>query len=157
MKIGVVSDSHGDVYAVRRALKLIDDADIVIHLGDYCRDAERVSRELNRDIIYVKGNCDFTPGVDCDKMIAPENKKIFITHGHNYNVKWDYDDLYFKAVEVEADIVLFGHTHFPEIFERDGILFINPGSLSRPRGPVETYAVIRIDSGIVTPNIMELE
>ncbi len=156
LKIGVVSDSHGDVYAVKKAVESMGDVDKIIHLGDYCRDAERASKELERDIIYVKGNCDFTYNVDSDKVITMDDKKIFITHGHNYRVKFNYNSLYLKAREIGADIVLFGHTHLAGIFEKDGIIFMNPGSVSRPKGPYPTYGLITIDNGIISPRIVEL-
>lgn len=156
MRICILSDSHGDIYAVKRAINCNSDADMYIHLGDYCRDAISVSRELKKDIIYVKGNCDYTPGVDLEKTITAGGKTIFITHGHNYYVKSGYTDLYFKAQEVGADIVLYGHTHFAESFEEGGIQFLNPGSLSQPRSMHESYAILTIDEGIAVPNIVEL-
>ncbi|OJT91848.1 YfcE family phosphodiesterase, partial [Clostridioides difficile] len=39
-----------------------------------------------------------------------------------------------KATEVDADIVIFGHTHTPFREIKDGVLYINPGSTSLPRG-----------------------
>lgn len=156
MKLGVISDSHGDVYRCEMAIKKMEDVDYLIHLGDYCRDAEKISKELKRDIIYVKGNCDFSSSADTDRVIEVEGRKFFITHGHKYNVKSDYLGLYYKAEEIGADAVLFGHTHSAKVFEQNGILFINPGSISRPRNGIETYAVITIDGGSIEPRIIEL-
>ncbi|NGX96514.1 MAG: metallophosphoesterase [Candidatus Afipia apatlaquensis] len=156
MKIGVISDSHGSISGAKRAIQKMGEVDYLIHLGDYCRDAERISKELKRDIIYVKGNCDLGSDVETDKVIEVGGKKIFLTHGHKYNVKFDYMDLYYKAEEIGVDAVLFGHTHFAEVFEKNGILFINPGSVSRPRNGIETYGVITVDGGNIVPNIVEL-
>lgn len=156
MKIGVLSDSHGDIYGVRRAIKKMGKVDYIIHLGDYCRDAEMISKELKLDIIYVKGNCDFSASVDNEKVMDIGGRKFLITHGHNLNVKNNYTNLYYRAAEAGADVALFGHTHFAHVFENEGILFVNPGSISRPRSGAETYAVITIENGIVTPNIVEL-
>lgn len=156
MKIGVISDSHGSISGAKRAIQKMGEVDYLVHLGDYCRDAERISKELKRDIIYVKGNCDLGCDIETDKIIEAEGKKIFLTHGHKYNVKYDYMDLCLHAGEVGADAVLFGHTHYAEVFEKDGILFINPGSVSRPRNGIETYAVITVEGGIIIPNIVEL-
>lgn len=156
MIAGVVSDSHGDLHSLKKAVNSMQNVDVLIHLGDYSRDAYILSKEINREIIYVKGNCDFQADADCDKTIILEGKKIFITHGHNYNVKYDYLDLYFKAQEIEADLVLFGHTHQSEIFEKDGILFVNPGSISRPRGQNQSYAMIYIEKGVVLPRLVNI-
>jgi len=156
VKIGVVSDSHGDIYAVKRAISKMGNVDMIIHLGDYFRDAESVSKELQREIIYVRGNCDFSHDVECDKIIQAEDKKLLITHGHNYNVKADYTKLYFKALESGVDAVLFGHTHYAQVFENNNIVFINPGSLSKPKGNAETYAIVTICNGSIVTNRIEL-
>ncbi|MDI6619611.1 MAG: metallophosphoesterase [Clostridiales bacterium] len=156
MRIGVFSDTHGDTYALKKAIEKTGEADLLIHLGDYCRDAESVSKELKREIICVKGNCDFNPYVKTDKIITVEGKRILLTHGHKYSVKYDYTDICFKAIEEKVDAVFFGHTHFAEAFEKDNILFLNPGSLSLPKGDAETYAVVTIDSGLIVPSIQEL-
>jgi putative phosphoesterase len=152
----VVSDSHGNVFAVKKAISLMGNVDAIIHLGDCCRDAVAVSKELKRDIIYVRGNCDFSSGVDYDKVMELGGKRVFVTHGHHYDVKSDYMDLYFKAVQEEVDLVLFGHTHFAEAFDKDNIVFMNPGSVSRSRGSSETYGIIIIEKGLIIPNIFEL-
>ena len=157
MRIGVISDSHGDIFAVKRAVAQMGSVDILIHLGDHYKDAEIILKELKRDIIYVKGNCDFSHTVECDKIINIEGKKLMLTHGHRYNVKSNYLNLYYKALEEEVNVVLFGHTHYAEIFEKDNILFVNPGSLSRPRGPAQTYAILTIDSGFIVPCILEVQ
>lgn len=156
MRIGIVSDSHGDLYAVKRAVELMGNVDMIIHLGDNCRDAEVVSREINRDIICVRGNCDFTADCELEKILQSGDIRILITHGHKYNIKSDALGLYFKARQEMADLVLFGHTHFGETFEKDGIIFVNPGSVSRPRGTSQTYALITIEGRHVIPAICEL-
>lgn len=155
-RIGAVSDSHGDIYAVKRAISQMGDVDIIIHLGDHFRDAQMAAKEIKRNICYIRGNCDFGSSVECDRIFAAENTKILITHGHRYNVKSDYLDIYIKARQEEVGLVLFGHTHFAEVFEKDNIVFVNPGSVSRPRGGLATFAVVTIDKGRIAPHIMEL-
>ena len=130
MRIGVISDSHGDVYSCKKAIKSMGSVDLIVHLGDFFRDAQNVSTEIKKDIIYVKGNCDYSSTIECDKIIQVENKKILITHGHNYNVKSNYNSLGFKAEAEGVHLVLFGHTHFAEVLENNNIIFVNPGSLS---------------------------
>lgn len=156
MKIGVISDSHGDISAVKQAISRMDNVDIIVHLGDFYKDAQKASSETGKEIIYVKGNCDFSSTVECDRIINVENKRILCTHGHNYNVKSDCTTLYFKALQEGVDLVLFGHTHFSEVFENNNIVFVNPGSLSRPKGLSRTYSVIYIENGIIVPNLYKL-
>jgi putative phosphoesterase len=156
LKIGIVSDSHGDVYSIKRAITSMGSMDMIVHLGDFCSDAVRASADLNREIICVRGNCDFSSNAEYERIIEVEGKRILVTHGHKYNVKADYLGIHYRALEEKVDAVLFGHTHFPEVFERDSIVFVNPGSISRPRGACETYAIVTVDSGFIVPNILEL-
>ena len=51
------------------------------------------------------------------------------------------------AQEEEADICLYGHLHVPDAWKEGRTLFVNPGSISQPRGPIREclYAKIEID------------
>ena len=72
--------------------------------------------------------------------------KIFVTHGHMYNVKSEYNTIFYKGKEVGADIVLFGHSHKALINSYDGITIMNPGSISLPYGRMKkTMGFIVID------------
>ena len=115
MRILVLSDSHSTNIKID-----FSSFDYVFHCGD------RGFSKLSDDVIYVKGNCDFAG--DNEKLIEINGKKIFITHGNIYNVKYNYMNLYYKALELKADIVLFGHTHKQIVFSENNILFLNPGA-----------------------------
>ena len=74
--------------------------------------------------------------------------KILYTHGHLYEVKKGMFKLSRKAMDENASIVLFGHTHERFCAEQDGILYFNPGSISVPRGcKIPTYGEIIIEDG----------
>jgi len=120
MKILVLSDSH------RRYIDDIDFSkyDYVFHCGDY--GVSRDVLENNQNLYYVAGNCDF--GNNKEVLVNILNKKIYMTHGDLYHVKYHFNSLIYKAIENEANICLFGHTHEQKIFVRDNILFINPGA-----------------------------
>ena len=47
-----------------------------------------------------------------------------------YGVKYGYNSIFYRAKELDVDIVLFGHSHIPIIEECDGIILMNPGSIS---------------------------
>lgn len=156
MKILVISDTHGDISKAEEAIRLNKDIDLIIHLGDYFRDAIKLSK-IFRDIPveYVYGNSDFMiEDVQAEKLLDICGKKVFITHGHRYSVKWDYEKLFNKAQELHADMALFGHTHSPVIVSRDQCLILNPGSTSDPREDSdESYAIIEIENGRIEPRI----
>ncbi|OGO81370.1 MAG: YfcE family phosphodiesterase [Clostridiales bacterium GWC2_40_7] len=156
MKILVLSDTHGDTNKAEEAIRSNREVNLIIHLGDYFRDAQKLSSLFPEiPIEYIYGNSDFMiEDVPAEKMIEVDGKRIFITHGHRYSVKWDYDKLYRKAEEMNADLLLFGHTHVADIIEKGGYCVLNPGSTSDPRDDSnESYAIIEIDNGRVAPRL----
>lgn len=156
MLIGIVSDTHRLNGYIKKACEYLKDCDLVIHLGDNIEDAAKIKQYYKGKVINVRGNCDFTKDVPSERIEIIENKKFFITHGHNYNVKSNMINLKYKALEIGADIALFGHTHIAEIVEDDGILFINPGSVSMPRSGKNSIAFIEIIDGNIHANIKTL-
>lgn len=159
MKILVISDTHGEIDKAKEAIKSNVDIDLIIHLGDYFRDAQKLESMFpNIPIEYIYGNSDFMIGdVPAEKILECMGKKIFITHGHRYSVKWDYNRLHKKAEEIDADILLFGHTHVAEKIEEKDYVLINPGSISEPRSEDnESYAIIEIEEGRIKSKLIYL-
>lgn len=119
MRILILSDSH---------YKTLDDInfsefDYVLHAGDYGKSIDTIKQE---GIIFVKGNCDFEGKNEVEINI--NDKNVFITHGHLYDVKYDFTRLLFKGLSLNANYVIFGHTHEPILFTEQGVVFINPGA-----------------------------
>lgn len=133
MRIAVISDTHRDSRYIEAAKKYIKNTDILIHLGDNIDDVKELTEGYKGEVYVVKGNCDYTNSYPSEQIINVEGKKIFFTHGHNYGVKMSLNNIFYKGKEVGADIVLFGHTHIALIEEEDGIILMNPGSISLPR------------------------
>ncbi len=142
LKYLVVSDSHGD-------------RDILVDLINYyesqvdglfhCGDSELEQDDpVWRKMLTVKGNCDYSPGFKTVQVVKKEGDTIYMTHGHLFNVRFGLTQLAKAAKEQKANIALFGHTHELGVKWQDGILFLNPGSISQPRGQYQekTYAII---------------
>ncbi len=156
MQIGVVSDTHRYKQMVKKVMQVLNHMDLIIHLGDNVEDVKEIEKFYHGNIINVRGNCDFTVDVPPERIEIIEGKKFLITHGHRYDVKYDLSRLRYRALEEEADIVLFGHTHVSEIAYEDGIYFVNPGSPSLPRNGLKSVAIISINDKIIRPDIIEL-
>ena len=92
----------------------------------------------------VQGNCDYGPGFEQKKVIQTGQDTVFMTHGHLSNVRFGLTQLAFEARAANADMVFFGHTHQIGCEMDQKILFLNPGSISQPRGPIQipSYALI---------------
>lgn len=157
IKLLVMSDSHGDTSLAEKVLKKHQDVDIVIHLGDYFRDADRL-HELFPKIRFetVYGNSDFQIGdVPIEKVLELEGQRILLTHGHRYSVKWGIERLHAKAHNENLQLLLFGHTHISRMEYGPGYIIVNPGSISEPRGnDDESYAIIVIDNANIKVELM---
>lgn len=147
MKLIVFSDAHGDKEAIENIINWNADADYYISLGD-----SELSHDflLDLDIIAIKGNYPRDPGFVYERTFDVAEKCLFLTHGHKYKVNKGIDKLYYKALEEECDIMLYGHTHIPKSQMVGKVLFINPGAIYRPRnGLPATYVVVEIVDGII--------
>ena len=159
MRIFVVSDTHGRIEDFVQFAKKLEKPDLIIHLGDYADDGFEIERAMNVDTVVIKGNCDFLveKRINNEEILTLNDKKVLVTHGHRYNVKMDILDLFYRAKEEGADLVLFGHTHNPLIVEEEGILFMNPGTPSLPRGFIgKSFGLVNIEEDIKT-KIIEIK
>ena len=96
---------------------------------------------LKEHVIAVRGNCE----AEVDQMVLPfpvlsesamlfdSGKRIFLTHGHIHTPEKHPEGM---------DYFFSGHTHLPVLEKRDGIVYLNPGSVSIPKGGYPaSYAV----------------
>lgn len=157
MRIVVISDSHGAFAPVKKVISNQTESRHVIFLGDGVRKLENLHDIFpDKQFHFVKGNCDLGSFYRTCDMVVLEGKKIFFTHGHEYNVKYGTEQLEAAALSRSADIVLYGHTHIPDITYRNGLYIVNPGSIYRGRGKGNSYAVVDIANGKIVPNIIYL-
>ena len=131
MRIGVFSDSHGDISAARRFYGSLAPLDCLFHLGDYAADAGKLSKLFSCPAYAVRGNCDFRSDQPLERIVDLGGKRFLLLHGHQY---YYADALLYRGEEAHADMVLYGHTHMPDLSADGPRLLLNPGSLSRPRG-----------------------
>ena len=143
MKILVFSDSHRSLSGMYAAIDRHQPQQ-VIHLGDMMSDAEEVAEHYPRlPFCLVPGNCDgWGVATPVKKQITLEGKSILLSHGHRWGVKSGYDTAIADARAVDADILLFGHTHVPLCQQlEDGLWMMNPG-------PARSgYGLIELDNG----------
>ncbi len=151
MKAVVMSDSHKNFNSIMRIVEKEAPFDLLIHAGDVQQDVDDL-RAVWPDLAVeaVVGNNDFSAFCDpYQRVFFFGGKKIFLTHGHQYDVKLSLRDLERAAKSKGADICIFGHTHRAYMQEHEGIFMINPGSTRN------SYAVIEIADGKIDANIKE--
>ena len=143
MEIIVVSDTHNSMEAMEKILEISKNSDVIIHLGDNIDDARYLEKNFNGSVYMVKGNCDYGKEGENEQLIELCGKKFFITHGDRYGVNYGLDKIYYKGLELNADFIMFGHTHKKVLIEEGGIYILNPGSIPLPRDNSKSY--IKID------------
>lgn len=144
MKALIFSDTHRYNKPMFDAIDECPDAELIIHAGDMEDDVRELRGFYPKyRIEAVAGNNEFTPTLPYDRVFEFGGKKIFLTHGHKYNVKFGLMRLELRARELGADICIFGHTHIRHLSQSGGIYFLNPGAAMRG------YAVLNITDGNV--------
>ncbi len=165
MKILVFSDTHGSGRKMEEALALHKGTfDACVHLGDGTREFIYASYDYpSIPFIYVGGNGEeySCEGYVREMLTEFGGKKVFLTHGHRYFVKYAKTNLIYAAQEKEADIVLYGHTHTPDntyFNEGEGkpVYLFNPGSLTLPRNGRPSYGILEIKTNGVLFSIAEM-
>ena len=146
-KIMVVSDTHKHHRNLARALEQAGTPDLLIHLGDAEGYEDYIADMAGCPLEIVSGNNDFFSSLPREKEIMVGNYRVFMTHGHYYYVGSGIEDLKREALARGADVAMFGHTHIPLIEYGDGIVVMNPGSISYPRqeGKRPSYILMDID------------
>ena len=150
MKILIVSDTHRRDGNLREIIEKQSPFDMLIHLGDTEGSEAYFKEWVNNDncvIRVVRGNNDFFSDLPREEEIDIDGNKVLVTHGHYYGVSMDISGVAEEAKSRDCDAVFFGHTHKPVIEEIDGVLAINPGSLSYPRqhGRKPSYVLLETD------------
>ncbi|MGG0644721.1 metallophosphoesterase [Sporosarcina gallistercoris] len=146
MKLIVMSDSHGDLETIQAIRNRETDADAFFHCGDSELAGDE---EILHGMEIVQGNCDGNAAFPESVLADAGSQKVLMVHGHQHGVKGSLMQLKYAAEQVDADIVLFGHSHLYGAELQDGVLYVNPGSTLLPRdGRFATYAVIEQDDSL---------
>lgn len=150
-KCVIISDTHGNMKPIRDVIEREKPFDTLIHCGDVEGNLASFLGVQEFGYLAVKGNCDFYTDDAKELCFRLGSCRIFVTHGHRCNVRYEDDILIREGRKQQADVILYGHTHMPDVHrdEKTGILVVNPGSLCRPRQSprVKTYAVLTVSEG----------
>lgn len=154
MRIGVISDTHGDQAAIRQVLKVTTDVEMWLHAGDCSQDGDYLASLVNIPVVRARGNCDGQTTAQIDEFVEVMGHKIWITHGHRYGVKRGIHELVAIAKQNDIHIVVYGHTHEPDNRWFEDVLIFNPGSGNCSYGGPGTYGILDVTPGQVVGNIV---
>jgi hypothetical protein len=149
MKIGIIADTHDNLPKIEKAVSLFnkEKVDFVFHAGDFIAPftIDKL-KALSSDWVGVFGNNDGEKnGLSLKSQgrikegplrTVIQDKKITLVHDINtIDIKQE-----------KADLVIFGHTHKPEIIERPHKLIVNPGECSGWLSDKSTVAIVKLDT-----------
>jgi putative phosphoesterase len=125
--IGVISDTHGLMRP--EALVALQGAEAIIHAGDIGSPEVLESLRSLAEVVAIRGNNDrgaWARAIPETAQMKIEEAKIYIIH--------NVHDLDFNPSTAGYHIVISGHSHHPAVKEKDGVLYLNPGSAGPRRG-----------------------
>ena len=150
--VGILSDNHGD-WPPHIAESLAG-VDAIIHAGDIGPYRLVLDMEAIAPTTAVLGNTDGDMPINESSVVMLDGKKFFVQHivdPHRLQAS-----LRERLKRIEPDVVVFGHTHEPYCETIGGILFLNPGSVTRPRGGHRSSLIrMTLDNGKITPKFIE--
>ena len=145
--IGVISDTHGHLKA--EAAQALKGVDLIIHAGDVGK--PEVLEELGKiaPVHAVRGNMDghWALGLPETAVVEMGDLLLYVLH--------DVFRLDIDPVAAGFSAVINGHTHSATIENREGVLYLNPGSAASFKSGA-TVALLRIRGDSLQAEVVEI-
>ena len=150
-KIGIISDTHGLVR--QGVVKSFKDVDLIVHTGDVGKPEALETLQAITRVYPVRGNIDggkWTDKLPFTEVIKVGQVYLYVLH--------DLNSLDLDPAAAGFNAVISGHSHVPKIENRNGVLFLNPGSAGprRFKYPV-SVAFLYVNGVSIDAEIVELE
>ncbi|NQU42347.1 metallophosphoesterase family protein [bacterium] len=163
LRYGVLSDTHGALHP--GVFDVFTDLIRIYHCGDVGSASCLEDLEVLGPVRAVHGNMDSWPvsGNWPEELVETEGfGKVVVYHGACYSHSNDTIILGLtkRFNSSTPRLFLFGHSHQPCVEEHNGILFVNPGSVTFPlRGETASVALVEYDTDqdLLTARIVSLE
>lgn len=150
LRVGVLSDTHGLMRL--DALTALLGSDLLLHAGDIGAAAVLEALQAIAPLVAIRGNNDTQPwAADLPETAVHDTGavRIFITHNRA--------QLALDPRAAGFQVVVSGHSHQPLIEQRDGVLYVNPGSCGPRRFSLPvTVALLTIRGARVEAKIVDL-
>jgi len=150
LRIGLISDTHGLLRP--EALAFLEGSDFIVHGGDIGNAGILEALARIAPLTVVRGNNDREAWADRiaeTELLTFGDVRLYAIH--------DLAQIDIDPRAAGVRVVVSGHSHKPNVEERDGVLYVNPGSAGprRFRLPISA-AELRIDGGAVSAHVAEL-
>jgi putative phosphoesterase len=148
--VGLISDTHGLLRP--EAVERLAGSDLVVHAGDIGDASVLEGLARIAPVKAVRGNVDrgeWASALPTDEVAEVGGVHLYVLH--------ELGALDLDPTAAGFAAVISGHSHQPLMREKDGVLYVNPGSAGprRFKLPV-TVGRLTIADGRVTAEIVEL-
>jgi hypothetical protein len=151
IKVGLISDTHGLLR--REAAEALSGVEHIIHAGDI--DSSGILSKINSiaPVFAVRGNMDRNGG------LSHLPRFDVITLGKlSIGVIHDLQELDLDPAAAGLAAVIHGHSHKPSVREKEGVVYINPGSAGPKRFSLPiSMGLLHIDGPSLAPALIRLE
>lgn len=149
--MGLISDTHGLLRP--QVLQVLERADRILHAGDIGSPAVLEGLQRLAPVTFVRGNTDHGAWAERLPLTAEVE-----SCGHCLHLLHILADLQLDPRAAGFAAVIYGHSHVPSIEERDGVLYVNPGSAGprRLRLPV-SLGLLHIERAGLRAELVTLE
>lgn len=149
-RIGLISDTHGLLRP--QAIDFLHGCDRIVHAGDICDASVLEALRSIAPLVVVRGNNDRGPWAE--SIATVETLRV---EGVTIGVIHDVADLKTTTLADAVSLVIHGHSHKPAVVERDGIVFVNPGSAGPRRFSLPiSIGELLVDGARATPRLVTL-
>jgi putative phosphoesterase len=149
-RVGVISDTHGLLRP--EALSALAGSELIVHAGDVCDLAILERLAAIAPVHAVRGNMDRGAGLGTlplTDVVEVESSLLYVLH--------ILDELDLDPAAAGFGVVIYGHSHRPEIERRSGVLYLNPGSAGPRRFDLPvTLARLEVDGDACHATIVKL-
>jgi putative phosphoesterase len=150
LRVGLVADTHGLLRPDARAFLV--GCDYIVHGGDVGGPKILDELAVMAPLIAVRGNNDTQPWaahLPATELIRVGNVFVYVIH--------NLAELDIDPGAAGVRVVVSGHSHKPMVEERDGVLYVNPGSCGprRFKLPISVGEVI-VSGSAVNARIVDL-
>lgn len=148
--IGVISDTHGQLRP--EAVEALKGSDMILHGGDVGKPEILDQLQAIAPVKAVRGNVDH--GAWAAALPLTQDLTIGSAHVHMIHI---LNDLRIDPAAAGVAMVIYGHSHKPDIARRNGVVYFNPGSAGprRFKLPV-TLGRLTLRDGALVPEIIDL-
>ncbi|MDH6170518.1 putative phosphoesterase [Variovorax boronicumulans] len=150
IRVGLISDTHGLLRP--QAVAALQGSDFIVHGGDIGDAGILEALSAIAPLTVVRGNNDREPwadGIAETEFLKAGSMVIYAIH--------DLSQIDIDPAGAGVRVVISGHSHKPKVEQRDGVLYVNPGSAGprRFKLPIAVAELI-VDGDAVSARIVEL-